>query len=251
VYVEAITTTGVEELQIETEPDGTVMLALVGPDAIGAPTSTGALDEGDGGIGVASSPPPACDDEAHNLTGNESDDHKWYYNRGTTPSEVTADNAQAAMVKGTDNIKNGFNDCGLTSDFNIRHTFLGNTAKVANIDDAGKCTSADGQNTVSFGDLPGDGTQIVLAVNCNFYARLLLLSLSELSEADVRFNKVEAQWTVTPASGCSSAFDIETVMTHERGHTWGLRHVSEAEHGNLTMSEFIAGPCQSSERTLG
>ena len=40
-------------------------------------------------------------------------------------------------------------------------------------------------------------------------------------------------------------------MTHERGHTFGLNHVAETGHGNLTMSPLINGPCQINERTLG
>ena len=40
-------------------------------------------------------------------------------------------------------------------------------------------------------------------------------------------------------------------MTHERGHTFGLNHVAESGHGNLTMSTIINGTCQASERTLG
>jgi hypothetical protein len=34
-------------------------------------------------------------------------------------------------------------------------------------------------------------------------------------------------------------------------HTFGLDHVSESAHGNLTMSPNINGPCQNSESTLG
>ncbi len=249
VYVEAITSFGVEDLRIETLPDSTVTLDFAGPHSLATPTSTTG-DESS--LGIAATPPPACEDEAHDyLYGAESDNHKWYYNRATTPPEVTADAAQTAMVAGTDNIKKGFNDCGGTTDYGINHTFGGNTAKLANIGDDGKCTTRDGQNTVSFGDLPGDATKVVLAVNCNFYARLLFISLPEVAEADVKFNKVEAKWTVTPGSGCTNQFDIEAIMTHERGHTWGLAHVTEADHGNLTMSEFIEGPCQDIERTLG
>ena len=47
-----------------------------------------------------------------------------------------------------------------------------------------------------------------------------------------------------------SRYDVEGVMTHERGHTFGLGHVPEASHAKLTMSERIRS-CQSSERTLG
>jgi hypothetical protein len=49
---------------------------------------------------------------------------------------------------------------------------------------------------------------------------------------------------------CEGRYDVEGVMTHERGHTFGLDHVSEDEHGRLTMSTAMNGPCQDSERTL-
>jgi hypothetical protein len=40
-------------------------------------------------------------------------------------------------------------------------------------------------------------------------------------------------------------------VTHERGHTFGLGHVSESSHARLTMSYRSNGPCQGSERSLG
>ncbi|WP_338089092.1 matrixin family metalloprotease [Nannocystis pusilla] len=46
-------------------------------------------------------------------------------------------------------------------------------------------------------------------------------------------------------------FSVKAVMTHERGHTFGLGHVGESSHGDLTMSPTINGPCQDSESTLG
>ena len=44
---------------------------------------------------------------------------------------------------------------------------------------------------------------------------------------------------------------MESTVTHERGHTFGLAHVSERRHGKLTMSSDSEGACQTSERTLG
>jgi hypothetical protein len=44
---------------------------------------------------------------------------------------------------------------------------------------------------------------------------------------------------------------IQAVATHEGGHVYGLSHVDEGTHGNLTMSSGINGRCQESEQTLG
>ncbi len=50
---------------------------------------------------------------------------------------------------------------------------------------------------------------------------------------------------------CRGLQDVESTVTHERGHTFGLGDVSESSHPNLTMSSESNGPCQTSERTLG
>lgn len=78
------------------------------------------------------------------------------------------------------------------------------------------------------------------------------------SESRARF--LSASWSRTPASGSGLAIGhavamqdltLISVMTHERGHTYGIAHVAESTHKNLTMSTAINGKCQVSESTLG
>ena len=70
--------------------------------------------------------------------------------------------------------------------------------------------------------------------------------------SDIMINKVRFKWTTRPrpvlVMGRSTTW---RALAHERGHTFGLDHVSESTHGNLTMSDRSNGPCQSSERSLG
>jgi hypothetical protein len=71
-------------------------------------------------------------------------------------------------------------------------------------------------------------------------------------ESDTRVNKARYRWTTRPqARSCHGSYDLESTISHERGHTFGLGHVSETYHPNLTMSPDTKGPCRSSKRTLG
>jgi len=134
------------------------------------------------------------------------------------------------------------NSCGLSDEVGATHHYLGRKATFANINTAGNCLSSDGTSAVSFGDLPTG----VLATTCVWF------SSGVAKESDVQFNKADYTWTTNPgAASCSKQWSVKTVMTHERGHTFGLGHVGEGTHGNLTMSPTLNGPCQDSEVTLG
>ena len=123
-------------------------------------------------------------------------------------------------------------------------TYLGDTDLVANID--GNTCDFDGSNVVSFGDLPG-GT---LATTCTWSVSNPS-GYNEVRESDIKVNRADFKWTTNPRPrSCRNKYDMQSVMTHEWGHTFGLGHVSEEAHGKLTMSPLIQ-TCQKSERTLG
>ena len=124
-------------------------------------------------------------------------------------------------------------------------SFQGNTTLSADIDD-NICLGPGGENVVTFGDLGSD----TLAAACEY--DIQEAGYDTIYEADVKLNKVEFDWTTTPlSSSCTAEWDVESVMTHERGHTFGLGDLSESNHGALTMSADAEGPCKMGSRTLG
>jgi len=123
--------------------------------------------------------------------------------------------------------------------------YEGKTGHGANVDGL-SCRDNDGNSVVTFGDLPSG----ILAVTCNW--GIVRPGYDDTVASDIKINKTNARWTTSPRSGsCRGMYDLEGVMTHERGHTFGLGHVSETGHGNLTMSTSLNGPCQMAERSLG
>jgi hypothetical protein len=166
----------------------------------------------------------------------------WWFNAGSTPASTSVDAAEAALRRAASNITHSKNSCGLVDEVGVGHKYLGRTTKAAQINADATCKpSGNGMNTVGFGLLP----EGILGLACVFYD-----GSGQVTEADVRFNRRYA-WYATEPDGCSKRFSIEAVATHEFGHVFGLGHVPEDEHGNLTMSPLINGPCQSSESTLG
>jgi hypothetical protein len=232
-YVEALTTEGPQELQVTHYPDGTVEFEHVGDET--------AETREELEIGVAGSSPGECSDQAYtNANFRVEFNLRWYFNRNTTPDELSSKSALSAIRRGTANITNTQSTCRRGDRVPHFMVYEGFTSAHA-------CPGKNDRKTVvSFGSLP-KGT---LAQTCTVYE--IDDNENRTKWSDILINKARYNWTTEPgARSCNSRYDLEGVVTHERGHTFGLGHVSEGSHGKLTMSERNNGACQNSERSLG
>jgi hypothetical protein len=230
VHAEAFLANGqVVELQLETAADGRVALVRhAEPVAAGEPETHSAL------VG-------ACSDGAYNLNNYRwTRTYNWYFNAGTTPGELSAAEAELALRNATTNITATRDDCGLADATSASHQYQGRTERSADVNATGGCNARDGVNVTGFGDLPS-GT---LALTCTWSD-----GSGQAVESDARINKVEYTWTTSAESpSCSGRWGLEAVMTHERGHTFGLGHVAA---GSLLTMRPGFGPCDGSAATLG
>ena len=237
---------GSQSFAVQTNEDASLDLLDVGSEFVG---------NSDPCLGC----PAACTDSFYLEGGyRETDRHRWTWNSRTAPvnqpsgePQMSPDAVLRALRRGTANITHTENDCGMTDDVEntaaeFDHRFIASPQIAPNSND---CRSADSHNAVDFGDLGDPGPR---ATHCRWtFPRP---GYDELTDADIRFNKEEYNWTVHPSgANCNNDYDIEDVMTHERGHTYGLKDLKASDHGNLTMgtgsSTFY--DCQSQRRTLG
>jgi hypothetical protein len=192
---------------------------------------------------------PACSDRTFILYGYHWDTSQgpfpWYFDRSTTPTGLTADQAEQAFIAATNNVVTSKNQCGIADKVNVTAVYLGDTSHKADVSSSGACTTADGMSVIDFGPIPAPG------LTCSWYN--ITPGLNSLAESDVRMQS-STNWTTNPGKGCNNKFDLQGLASHERGHTFGLAHpdvVTNPVHGNLTMSTYGLGECSKSFRTYG
>jgi hypothetical protein len=225
-------------LQLRTRLDGALRVTSwrIGADQA---MSAGRLAGRPPGATIQGSP-PACQDNARHLTGSWwRSTVNWSFRARSTPANLTRPAAQAAVKAGASHITQAFNDCGRGDRVSATSRFLGITTVKPNISVGSACGNPDGYNVVGFGDLLGSE----LGLTCWWFQGTRTI------EADMKLNKHDFNWTTTIV-GCSNQYVVQAVATHEFGHVFGLAHVSEASHGNLTMSTAMFA-CDNSPSTLG
>ena len=185
--------------------------------------------------------PSACTDSAFILyTTSWTKTDSWYFNGASTPSGISQAAAAGALKAAANNITTANNDCSLPDLVSAKNAYKGTTTLTPNISDAASCLSSDGKSVIGFGTLPST----YVGYTCWWTVG------NSTVEADIKLDKAHYTWYVTKPAGCSNEWDVQAVATHEFGHAFGLGDLSEATHGNLTMSTVI-NACQNSEDTLG
>jgi hypothetical protein len=235
VFAEAMLPRGSEHLQVSNPAGDTLVLGEVGSES-GA----------QGTYSSQSTGPGACSDAYRNPWDSRLYHYlRYYFNRRTTPSYMHDLSAARAIKKAGSNVSAVRDSCGVPDRVPAVLKYRGATRTSVNMDVGGTCKANDHKSVVGFGDLPRGYTG-----NTCVWA-WIQDGADRINSADVRMNKADYRWTTRVTRSCRGKHDVESTMTHERGHTFGLGDVSESSHPNLTMSSRSNGSCQTSERSLG
>lgn len=207
--------------------------------------------------------PTACDRDTYELRS-----YKWHRpwlfrtTRGTALATNRQSDFDAAARRALANITQGRNTCGLRGKSGATGALIGHTARQGNFvyaDGQTTCGARDRHSVIDEGDLPGGFLEATLAWTCTWTETRR--GVTRAVEADIRMNGADYNWTYHPTDdpACIPAFppdqqrwryDVESVLTHEMGHVYGLVNLSADEDLNLTMYPGVRR-CTGHMRTLG
>jgi hypothetical protein len=192
------------------------------------------------GTGTTPGAKGACADPEFKLAGHRwQQAFQWYFDESSVPDDYRASDVLEVLIRSADNITGARNDCGLADKVDAEAQFMGPTERVPC-----EAESGDGINTIGFGELPDDVEEDTIAFVCPYGTR------TNVREVDMLINS-DISWALSAASCKGFQELLEATITHEFGHIFGLSHVPERTHGDLTMSPMSNGACVADEITLG
>ncbi|GAA0258650.1 matrixin family metalloprotease [Cryptosporangium japonicum] len=178
-----------------------------------------------------------CKDAAYALSGWKLGSFKWYYNPAGAPASVRS-SAVAAIAAGTTGLTKA---CGQKS-LKLVPSYGGSTSAGVQVGAAGNCTGNDGRNVIGW----RAGTGKWLGMTCTYFKTIK--GKKTVTGTDTALNTQYKFFTAT--KNCSNAYDLQSVVLHERGHSLGLNHVSQAAHASAVMTPALSA-CSVGKRTLG
>lgn len=221
VTASVLTTSGASLLTVARSAAGRVTIRHEAPTTPASPTTTAS----------------ACSSGDYVTLGyHVSGSYKWAYNPAGAPRSV-AKAAASTLKVATTNITAGRDDCGIGSKPRTSNTYLGTTKAAPGLTSTARCGGNDGRSVTGWKSLSAGG---VLAVTCT-YTRGAVVVASDAA-INTRF-----AWSTSKAF-CHNAYDLKGVMTHERGHTFGLGHATGDPA--LTMYPSVRA-CDFTKSTLG
>ena len=246
VSAEALTLDGALDFTVINSPGAIFVLEDVGNE-VSAPV----VAPEPGTFTALGSDPRGCDDPAHNPDPANRGARlyrnlRWNFNSGSTPPGMSVSLVEQQIVLAGANIAHVDNPCGVADGVGVGMTYEGRTDRSVDMSASGDCLRRDDYSVVGFGHLRAGW----LAYHCATF--VVREGQDEVVVSDIRMNKGDGvHWTTKITDSCQNKVDVQGVMTHERGHTFGMKHVQEEEHPYLTMSELINGYCSAAERSLG
>ena len=178
-----------------------------------------------------------CTDGGYALSGWKDAGFRWYYNPAGAPAAVRS-SAGSAITNATVALTRA---CG-QKQIGLNPTFAGQTGTAPQIGAAGNCTGNDRKNVIGF--RAGSGRW--LGMTCTYFRTVSGKKI--VTGTDTALNTQYAFFTST--ARCSNAYDLTSVVLHERGHSLGLNHVNQGAHASAVMTPALA-PCSIGKRTLG
>jgi len=235
VQAAAQNTSGETSITVSRSVDGTVVVKTEAH-------KFGQADEhSEAQAAVASTARPAaaktCTDASYALAGWKLPSFKWYYNPAGSPAAVRA-SAASAISAGTTGLTKA---CGQKS-LKLVPSYGGRTSAGVQVGAAGNCTGNDGRNVIGW--RAGSGRW--LGMTCTYFKTIR--GKKTVTGTDTALNTQYKFFT--SVKSCSNAYDLQSVVLHERGHSLGLNHVSQTAHASAVMTPALSA-CTVGKRTLG